>query len=410
MPFHTHTLPNGMQLIGETLPNSRSVAVGYFVRTGSRDETPAESGVSHFLEHMMFKGTPRRSALDVNRDFDRIGASYNAFTSEEVTAYYAGVLPEYLPAACDILTDILRPSLRQDDFDTEKKVIIEEIGMYADMPSAAAFDHARIHYFRGHPLGNSVLGTAESVTALSSEQMRAYFERRYAPSNILAVAAGRFAWDDFVAYTKKGCGAWANQKAGRDHVTPVPNAGGQFVVPKEGVAQEQVIVLSPGPDAASDLRYAAAVLSVALGDDSGSRLYWALVDPGLADTASCSTDGSEGSGLLATFMTCEPDVTAENLAIVLKVLAEVQATGITAEELNAAKSKIASRVVRGSERPQGRMRALAGAWMYRQEQSDPDVELARYDAVTEKDLRTVLDKFPLTDSTVVAYGPKADLE
>jgi predicted Zn-dependent peptidase len=410
MPFHTHTLNNGMQLIGETLPNARSVAVGYFVRTGSRDETPAESGVSHFLEHMMFKGTPKRTALDVNRDFDRIGASYNAFTSEEVTAYYAAVLPEYLPTACDILTDILRPSLRQDDFDTEKKVIIEEIGMYADMPSAAAFDHARIHYFQGHPLGNSVLGTTESVTALTAEQMRAYFERRYSPSNILAVAAGRFAWDDFVAYTEKGCGAWPNRTAGRDHITPVPNAGGLLVVPKEGVAQEQVIVISPGPDSASDLRYAAAVLSVALGDDSGSRLYWALVDPGLADTASCSTDGSEGSGMLATFMTCEPDATADNLGIVKKVLSDVQANGITADELSAAKSKIASRVVRGSERPQGRMRALAGAWMYRKEQSDPDVELARYDAVTDKDLRTVLDKFPLTDNTVVAYGPKTNLK
>ena len=125
MPFHHQLLPNGLQLIGETSPSARSTALGFFVRTGSRDETADVSGVTHFLEHMVFKGTPRRSALEVNRDFDRIGADYNAFTSEENTVFHACVLPEYLPQAIDIIADILRPSLRVEDFDMEKKVIIE---------------------------------------------------------------------------------------------------------------------------------------------------------------------------------------------------------------------------------------------------------------------------------------------
>src|SRR5207253_9184352 len=129
-------------IIGETSPSARSVALGFFVRTGSRDETSEVSGVTHFLEHMVFKGTPRRTALDVNRDFDRIGASYNAFTSEENTVFYAAILPEYLPQAVDILADILRPILRGDDFEMEKKVIIEEIGMYDDQPTSCAYDHA----------------------------------------------------------------------------------------------------------------------------------------------------------------------------------------------------------------------------------------------------------------------------
>src|SRR6476646_7813902 len=195
MPFHSHKLPNGLQLIGETSPSARSVALGFFVKTGSRDETPDVAGVSHFLEHMMFKGTARRTALDVNLDFDRIGANYNAFTSEEVTAYYAAVLPEYLPNAVDVLADILRPSLRQADFDTEKKVILEEIGMYEDMPTSAAFEKARVAYFAGHPLGNSILGTKESVGALMRDQMQAYFDRRYAAANVVCVAAGNFDFD-----------------------------------------------------------------------------------------------------------------------------------------------------------------------------------------------------------------------
>src|SRR6516225_6987786 len=166
-------------MIGETSPSARSVALGFFVRTGARDETTDVSGVTHFLEHMVFKGTPRRTALEVNRDFDRIGAQYNAFTSEEHTVFYAAILPEYLPQAVDILADILRPSLRVEDFDMEKKVIIEEIGMYDDQPLWSAYDHAKQLYFAEHPLGKSILGTVQSIEALKRDQMDAYFRRRY---------------------------------------------------------------------------------------------------------------------------------------------------------------------------------------------------------------------------------------
>src|SRR6266436_387467 len=179
MSFHKHVLPNGLTIVGEISPSARSAAVGFFVKTGSRDETLAESGVSHFLEHMVFKGTPHRTALEVNYDFDKIGASYNAFTSEENTVFYAAILPEYLPQAVDILADILRPSLRVEDFDMEKKVIIEEIGKYEDQPSWLAFDHARRLFFGEHRLGNSILGTVKSIKALKRDQMHAYFQRRY---------------------------------------------------------------------------------------------------------------------------------------------------------------------------------------------------------------------------------------
>src|SRR5881392_557958 len=173
--FHSQPLENGLHIIGETSPSARSVALGFFVRTGSRDETPEVSGVTHFLEHMIFKGSERRSYLDVNRDFDRIGAAYNAYTSEENTVFYAAILPEYLPQAVDLLADILRPSLRGQDFDMEKKVIIEEIGMYEDQPMWSAYDNAKRVYFADHKLGNSILGTPESITALTRDQMHEYF-------------------------------------------------------------------------------------------------------------------------------------------------------------------------------------------------------------------------------------------
>jgi predicted Zn-dependent peptidase len=410
MPFHHATLPNGLTVVGETSPSARSVALGFFVRTGARDETPAEAGLSHFLEHMLFKGTPRRTAEQVNLDFDRIGANYNAYTSEENTVYYAAVLPEYLPAAADVLADILRPSLRAEDFDTEKKVILEEIKMYDDQPGSVAGEHARRIHYAGHPLGNSVLGTHGSVSALSRDQMHAYFTRRYAANNILLSAAGNFDWDRFLALAAEKCSGWNTADAGRSHRTEAAAAGGVHVLTRPSVQQQYVLFLAGGPPADSRMRYAADTLALAVGDDSGSRLYWALTDPGLADSADCSYYENDGSGVVYASYTCEPEQAEGNLGVVRKVLADVQAGGITADELKLAKTKIASRLVRGSEKPMGRMQAVASAWAYTGEYRDVDTELANYDAVTVADVRAYLDRYPVDRTTTVAFGPAADLD
>src|SRR5581483_1600492 len=319
MPFHSHKLANGLQIIGETSPSARSAALGFFVRTGARDETPEVSGVTHFLEHMVFKGTPRRTALDVNRDFDRIGADYNAFTSEENTVFHAAVLPEYLPQAVDILADILRPSLRGDDFDMEKKVIIEEIGMYEDQPMWSAYDHAKRVYFADHRLGNSILGTPESITALKRDQMDAYFRRRYVAPNITVVVAGHFDWPAFVALVERHCGGWESGPVGRECLRETAGSCKFEVMTREKVTQEHVILMSPGPAADSPLRHSADLLGMAVGDDSGSRLYWALVDPGLAESADCSFHEYEGAGAFYTSFSSEPDQAEDNLAIVQEV-------------------------------------------------------------------------------------------
>ncbi len=409
MPFHSHRLSNGLQIIGETSPSARSVALGFFVRTGSRDETSEVSGVTHFLEHMVFKGTPRRTALDVNRDFDRIGAHYNAFTSEENTVFYAAILPEYLAQAVDILADILRPSLRTEDFDMEKNVIIEEIGMYEDQPMWAAYDHAKQAFFAGHPLGNSILGTVESIRALARDQMHAYFQRRYIAPNVTAVAAGDFDWPRFVDLIEKECGQWNSGPVGRDGIRETMGAGSFQVLTKGNVAQEHVFLVSPGPAADSPLRYAADTLALALGDDSGSRLYWTLVDPGLADSADCSFHDYEGAGSFFTSFSCEPARTQSNLGLVLDVLHDVQKKGITEEELLQAKSKIGSRVVRGSERPMGRMQAIGMAWTYLHEYRTVDDELKAFDAVDLRAIREVLDRYPIDQTTTLALGPLTSL-
>src|SRR5205823_3934424 len=362
-------------------------------------------GRTHCLDHMVFKGTPHRTALDVNRDFDRIGAHYNAFTSEENTVFYAAILPEYLPHAVDILADILRPSLRTDDFDMEKNVIIEEIGMYEDQPMWSAYDHAKRVYFAGHPLGNTILGTPDSIRTLTRDQMHGYFERRYVAPNITVVAAGNFEWPRLFDLVRASSGGWNTGSVGRKAVAEAKGSGVFEVLTKEKVTQEHVFLISPGPPADSPQRYSADTLALAVGDDSGSRLYWSLVDPGLADSADTSFHDYEGTGSFYTSFSCEPERTQENLDIARNVLGEVQRQGISEEELLQAKSKIGSRVVRGSERPMGRMQAIGMAWTYLHQYRTVDDDLKAFDAVTLQTIREVLDKYPLDQITALALGP-----
>jgi predicted Zn-dependent peptidase len=402
--FHHTQLANGLTIIGEPNPAARSVAVGFFVRTGSRDETPDVSGVSHFLEHMVFKGTERRSALDVNRDFDAIGANYNAYTSEENTVFHAAVLPEYLPQAVDILADILRPSLRVEDFDMEKNVIIEEIGMYEDQPMWSAYDAAKQAFFVPHPLGNSVLGSKLSIGALKRDQMHAYWKRRYVAPNLTVVGAGNFDWPHLVQLVEERCGNWETGEAPRE--LPAANGSGAFrIVPKEKVIQEHMFLLAGGPPASSPLRYSAEVLANALGDDTGSRLYWALVDPGLADSADMSFHEYDGAGAFYTYLSGEPRRARANLDIAVRVFREVQRDGLTKVELDQAKSKLGSRIVRGSERPMGRMQALGFYWTYLKEYHSVDDDLQAIDGVSLKSVRQVLEQHPLDRLTIVALGP-----
>jgi predicted Zn-dependent peptidase len=402
---HCATLSNGLALVGETNSAARSAALGFFVKTGSRDEAAKVSGVTHFLEHMVFKGTPRRTALDVNADFDRIGAQYNAFTSEENTVFYAAVLPEYLPQAFDVLADILRPSLREADFEMEKNVIIEEIGMYEDQPTWSAYDHAKRVYFGDHPLGKSILGTPASIRALTRDQMHAYFQRRYVPGNIAVVAAGNFGWDAFVKLAEKHCGDWSHGAEGHIDTRGTCGSGAFEVLSRDKVTQEHVILVSPGPAVNSMRRYAADILATVLGDDSGSRLYWALVDPGLAESADCSFHEYLDTGAFYISFSCEPEHAQKNLAIVHGILRQLQEDGITEEELRQAKSKVLSRVVRGGERPMGRMQAIGMQHVYWNAYHTVDEELHWFEAVSRKKVRDVLRSYPLEGATTLALGP-----
>jgi predicted Zn-dependent peptidase len=284
LEFRKHTLDNGLQIIAECNPRACATAMAFFVNTGSRDENDALSGVSHFLEHMAFKGTSRRSAADVNRELDEIGSRANAYTSEENTVYHAVVLPEHQDHLLDLLADMMRPALREDDFNMEKKVILEEIAKYNDEPPYRAPERCMSAWFADHPLGRSVLGSTESVSALTPSAMREYFEARYRPNNIVLAAAGRVDFERLVSEADRLCHEWEPRETLRSRPPANGNTTFQTLL-QENATQQYAFQISAAPAAEDDDRYAANILAAVLGDDSGSRLFWELADPGLADFA-----------------------------------------------------------------------------------------------------------------------------
>ena len=408
MKFEHTTLSNGLNVIAEINPSVHSVAFGFFVRTGARDETPEVAGVSHFLEHMVFKGTDRYSALDVNRIFDEVGARYNASTSEETTLFYAAILPEYMPETFELLADIMYPSLRDDDFAMEKNVILEEIGMYEDMPAFAACEKLMELHFVQHPLSHSILGSVESITALTAEQMRQYHREHYLTGNMTLVVAGNVDWSTVVELAEKHCQHWPAGTLNRDTREARPT-GGMLLFPKSGANQENIAQMAPAPPSQSPLRYAAEILTVIVGDDVNSRLYWELIEPGLADAAEVSYYEYDGCGSYMTFLSCNPEDVTENLERIARVYEQINREGVTADELEQAKNKVASRIVLRSERPMGRLSALGGNWLYRQEYRSVEDDLQTLQELTIDDIRELLNAYPLGQQSTVAIGPLQEL-
>ena len=402
--FKQTTLDNGLDVIAEVNPNAYAASIGFFVRTGSRDESDEIAGVSHFLEHMVFKGTPRRSAADVNRQLDEMGGVSNAFTTEEATVFYISVLPELQTQAVDLLADILRPSLREDDFNTEKNVILEEIKMYEDQPPFGIDEKCRELFFQGHPLSRSVLGTRETVGALTVEQMRAYFGRRYVPGNITVAASGAIDFGKFVEDVKNCCGAWEARPVSRETFRPVGRAGKEIFV-RPSATQEYLFLLSDAPSGRDDERYAAAILANIVGDDVGSRLFWNLVDNGKADYASLGFCDFFDGGYFCTSLCAAPENAAENTRIAEEICSRATDEGVTAEELDRAKNKILARLVMASERSRGRLFSIGSEWTVNRAYSPISADLKIVREMTLEQVNDLLKKYPLTPKLTVAVGP-----
>ncbi|MGB7161211.1 MAG: pitrilysin family protein [Tepidisphaeraceae bacterium] len=403
LTFHHHQLKNGLDIIAEENPDSHSFAAGLFVKTGARDEDVAVNGVSHFLEHMMFKGSTKYTWEDVNRIFDEIGARYNAFTSQEMTAYYANVLPEFTERAIEHLSHLLRPAIRNEDFTTEKKVILEEIAMYLDDPGHRLYERLMEVHFGNHPLSLSVLGSADSIKRLERDQMAAYFQRRYGPGNMVLSVTGRMDFNEVITLAEKYCGSWERVNAPREQPQPMFKSQRTDLTDAK-LSRQYTMGMTPGPSAQDDRRFAARVLSDVIGDSDGSRFYWALVDNAIAEDADFGFYPHDACGSFYLSLTTDPQRTAQALEIAQRELAKVK-EDLNDDEVERAKNKIASSLVLSGEVPVGRMRSIGGQWIYNKQYRSLETDMATLNAVNADSLRALMREFPFDPMTIVTLGP-----
>ena len=404
MEFKKKILQNGLSLIGEVNKSAKSAAVGFFVKTGSRDEIKQINGVSHFLEHMLFKGTEKLSAFEVNEAFDKTGAQFNAFTSEENTVFYAAVLPEYLIEVTSLWIELMRPSLRDDDFNIEKNVIKEEIAMYKDLPTFDVMDKCRSLHFDGHPCGNSVLGTEESIDNLTAEQMRSYFTNRYAPNNLVLACAGNFNWEQICSTAGNGCGKWQKQPVERK-LEHCRGSRKEKRAEKANLAREHICLMSSGVPAQDKRRFAASLLGVIIGDDVGSRFFWELVDKALAESATMQFGAMDGTGAFYSYIRCSSENMPKVLDTVRNIFQNLSKNGVTEDETRTAKNKILSALVIKNELPMGRLIDLGVNWTYLEEYRTVEDDIKAIKAVTTDDIHSLIEQLNPGDFTQFSLGP-----
>lgn len=401
-------LPSGLTLLLDPDPAALSVAAGYFVATGARDEPADEMGASHFLEHLMFKGSARLSAAALNERLDDLGGQANAFTAEEATVYHAAALPECTGELLDTLTELLRPALRPADIDSERGVILEEIAMYAEQPGVRVAEELRRECWGAHPLSHQILGTPDTLRRLDRAALTRHFAARYGAERVTLVVSGAFGPAAVRAWAGRELAGWRPGSGSPAAPQPGPTlrrTGQVRFVADPDLTRTQVALALPGLAVGHPLREAAALLADLIGGENGA-LYWALLDTGLADSADLGHMEYRDVGVFEGGFSCDPDRTGEVLARYRTVLCAAD-TLITDVAVRRAARKAAVSVLLRAESPQGRLFALGMEYLATREVRTPEDLAARYAAVTPEEVREVLRLCPLRDPVVVVLGPQA---
>jgi predicted Zn-dependent peptidase len=401
--FERTELPNGLRVLTERMPAVRSVTLGIWAGVGSRDETPRLAGASHYLEHLLFKGTRRRSARDIAEAMDAVGGETNAFTSKEYTCFYARTLDRDLPLAVDILVDMLRQSkLAAADIDAERTVILEEIGMHNDAPDDVVHDLFAEALFGGHPLGRPVLGTVDSITAIQRDAIARYWRRHYAPGNLVVAAAGSLEHDQVVelvadAFGQSEDGEPIGPREGRRE----PRVHGGVAVRRKPTEQAHVVLGGRGLSRADPRRFALGVLNVAFGGGVSSRLFQEVREKrGLVYSIYSYAAQYTETGSFSVYAGAAPKRIHDVLAIVRDELERVVADGLTEAELERGKGHLEGSLVLGMEDTSGRMTRLGKSELIHGEILSVDEVIRRVDAVTDADVRAVAKE-------VLGSGPRA---
>jgi predicted Zn-dependent peptidase len=402
-------LPNGLRIVTEAMPGVRSASIGVWVGTGSRDESPRLSGASHFLEHLLFKGTASRSALEISSSMDAVGGEFNAFTAREYTCFHARVLDVDLPLAVDVLGDMITSSLiRPHDVEAEREVILDEIAMHDDDPEDVVANLFSLAAWGSTPLGRPVGGTAESVEKLTREQIQRFYRRHYTAANTVIAVAGNVDHATVVRLVKRAFPfpSEAADPIGPRPATPFKRAVGRTVSVSRPFEQANVILGFNAIGREDERRYAMGVLSTILGGGSSSRLFQEVREErGLAYSVYSYPIHTADSGALCVGLSCLPRKLDEVLDVVRASLASLAADGVTEEELARGKGQLRGGLVLGLEDSASRMSRIAKADLLYGDLPGIDDTLARIDGVTAAEVHGLAKELFAQPEILAVAGP-----
>lgn len=404
--FTMQRLPNGLTVVVEAMPDTRSAACGFLVRTGARDDPPDAAGVSHFIEHMCFKGSSCRSAEELNIAFDEIGADNNAQTSKDQTFYYSWARTEHLDRQIELLADLMRPVFPEDEFEIEKEVILEEIATYKDDLPAITYDFLYEQMCPGHPMARPVLGYDQSIQAMTRDNMTAYFEQKYAPNNMILVIAGHVDPDDALSSARRYCGQWENIVDLGPSRRPPGMKTGAAARTADRFHQQTVALVYPSVCTTHPLDETAEAVAAILGG-ANSRFYWNICQKGLATRVSVLREEYGDFGVTVLVGMCEP-ANAEHLLEAMRAeAAELMRHGPQAKEIQRVKNHRRTLLATESEAPGYRLGQIADDVDYRGAPRSAEARLAEVDAVSQDTIGAYLSEFPITgEGFCVTVGPR----
>ena len=403
---------SGLRIVTEEVPSVRSAAVGIWVNVGSRDETPAVAGASHFLEHLLFKGTSRRSALEISSSIEAVGGEMNAFTSKEYTCFYARVIDTDLPMAIDVVSDLITSSIVSAlDVDAERKVVLEEIAMRDDDPSDLVHDLYAETYYGDTQLGRPILGTVESIKTMSRNAVFNYYKKRYLPQDLVVAVAGNIKHKKVVEMVERALSAdgfldvkGAPQIRGNEILRKAKQSSVGLITRK--TEQAHMFYGMEGVARHDERRFAMGILASALGGGMSSRLFQEIREKrGLAYSVYAYAQQFAGSGQIGFYAGCNPTKAIEVIEIIREVLTDVADHGMTHEEIDRAKGAVRGSLVLSQEDSGSRMSRIGkNEIVYGHVMSFDDI-LKEISSVTHEDVRKVASEFLTKTPTLALVGP-----
>jgi predicted Zn-dependent peptidase len=413
MPIERTEFTSGLRVVTERMPGVRSVSVGFWVLAGSRDERPRISGASHFLEHLLFKGTHRRSARDIAEAFDTIGGDLNAFTAKEFTCYYARVLDRDTELAVDHLTDMVEHSLlRAADIDAERQVILEEINMHEDTPEDLVHDLFTEALWPNHPLGRPVLGTHETIAAATRPSVHRFYRRHYVPGHLVVAAAGNVRHDDVVRMVTDRMETGRRLRAGQPSVwnlrapAKAPRPSGGDLIKRRKTEQAHIALGTNGLSRTDPDRFAFLIVNTALGGGMSSRLFQEIREQrGLAYSVYSYHGQYTEAGVFTAYAGTTPARAQEVVGLLRRELAAMRDGGLTPEEFERAKAHVKGSTVLSLEDPGGRMSRLGKSEIAHGEILTLNEVLRRIQHVSLEDARRVAERVLSQPMTLTVLGP-----